>query len=207
MKIYDISWPISESSTEYKEKKSISFTAMKNFDTDHVRETKICMSVHTGTHVDAPSHFLKDGNVINEIELDRLIGGAKVLDLSTVREKITAGVLAQHEINQHEIILLRTINSAKSATEEFEPDFIYLDASGAQYLADKKVKAVGIDYLGIERGDPEHSTHTTLFKADIIIIEGLRLNHVQAGNYFIVCLPLALVGLDAAPARAILMSE
>lgn len=207
MKIYDISWPISQASTEYKNKKSIFFSKMKDFDLDGVRETKMCMSTHTGTHVDAPSHFLKDGKTIDAISLDRLIGGAKVLDFTRVLEKITADDLASHEINEGEIILLRTANSAKSFTDTFEIDFIYLDPSAAQYFADKKVKAVGIDYLGIERGDPEHRTHTTLFHADVVIIEGLRLGHVQAGDYFLVCLPLALMGLDAAPARAILMSQ
>ena len=207
MKIYDISWPISQSTTEYKNKESIFFSKLKDFDLDKVRETKICMSTHTGTHVDAPTHFLKDGKSIDQVTLDRLIGGARVLDLSTVIEKITIDDLKNHEINEQEIILLRTSNSAKSITDEYEPDFIYLDQSAAHYLAEKKVKAVGIDYLGIERGDPEHTTHTTLFKHDIAIIEGLRLGHVQAGEYFMVCLPLFLVSLEASPARAILMTE
>lgn len=207
MKIYDVSWPISQATTEYKNKESIFFAKLKDFELDRVRESKICMSAHTGTHVDAPTHFLKDGKTIDKISLDRLIGGAKVLDLTRVIEKITADDLARYTINKDEIILLRTANSAKSTTDEFEADFIYLDQSGARYLAEKQVKAVGIDYLGIERGDPEHTTHITLFKANVVIIEGLRLGHVQSGNYFLVCLPLPLVGLEAAPARAILMEQ
>ncbi|SRR5579872_3321710 len=207
MKVYDISWPISESTTEYKNKESIFFTKLKDFDIDHVRESKFCMSTHTGTHVDAPTHFMRQGKTIDNISLDQLIGGARVLDFTKVREKITADDLARYTINEHEIILLRTANSAKSTIDDFEADFIYLDPSGAKYLADKKVKAVGIDYLGIERGDPEHTTHVTLFNANVVIIEGLRLGHVQSGDYFLVCLPLRLLGLEAAPARAILMSQ
>ncbi len=84
---------------------------------------------------------------------------------------------------------------------------MYLEASGAKYLTEKKIKAVGIDYLGIEHSQPGHPTHETLMNGDVIVIEGLRLGHVQKGNYFFVCLPLNMIGLEAAPARAILMSK
>ncbi len=207
MKIYDISWPISPAMTEYKQNKTVTFTETKSFDKDGVRDSTICMGTHTGTHVDAPTHFLKDGKSINEINIDRLLGHAIVLDLMMAIDAITQDDLARYEMNEGDIVLLRTSNSASGSTDQFNSDFIYLDPSGARYLASKKVKAVGIDYLGIERGDPEHATHTTLMKADIVIIEGLRLSHVPAGSYFIVCLPLALIGLEAAPARAVLMSD
>lgn len=207
MKIYDISWPISPATTEYKNRKSIVIHAVKSFEKDAVRESTICLHSHTGTHVDAPSHFLHDGKTIDQVRLDRLIGQARVIDLMTVTHAITADDLARYEIRADEIILLRTANSAMSITDSFNKDFIYLDASAAAYLAHKKIKAVGIDYLGIERGDPEHMTHNTLMKADIVIVEGLRLFHAPAGTYFMICLPLAIVGLDGAPARAILMTE
>ena len=84
---------------------------------------------------------------------------------------------------------------------------MYLEASGAAYLAEKKVKAVGIDYLGIEHSQPGHPTHENLLNADIVVIEGLRLHHVQPGSYFFVCLPLNMIGTEAAPARAILMEK
>ncbi len=207
MKIYDISWPISQATTEYKNKGTIQLTAVKGFETDGVRDSIITLGTHTGTHVDAPSHFLKDGKSIDMIALDRVMGPAKVIDLMTVMEAITADDLKRYEIKEDEIIILRTANSALAVTDPFQSNFIYLDPSGARYLAEKKIKAVAIDYLGIERGDPEHQTHTTLMKADIVIIEGVRLSHVPAGDYFMVCLPLALIGLEAAPARAILMTE
>lgn len=207
MKIYDISWPISPKTTEYKNKDSIFFAQLKDFELDNVRESKICMSTHTGTHVDAPTHFLKTGQTIDQIRLDRLIGRAVVIDCTKVREKITVADLQKHEIKENDIVLLKTANSAQSITADFEPDFIFLDSLAAHYLVDKKVKAVGIDYLGIERGDPEHKTHVALFKANVVIIEGLRLGHTPAGSYFCICLPLYLVGLDAAPARAILMTQ
>lgn len=206
MKIYDISWPITTTTTEYKNRKSIAITPLKSFEKDGVRESTICLNVHTGTHVDAPSHFLADGKTSDQIPVDRLMGQARVIDLMTITQTITADDLARYAIGADEIILLRTANSAAGISDSFNKDFVYLDASGAAYLAQKKVKAVGIDYLGIERSDPEHTTHTILMKADILVIEGLRLFHTPAGSYFMVCLPLAIIGLDGAPARAILMT-
>ncbi len=207
MKIYDISWPISQATTEYKNKGTIQLSAVKSFDRDRVRDSAITFGTHTGTHVDAPAHFLKDGKTIDEISIERLIGGAVVLDLLTVTESITEQDLKRHEFHEGDIVLLRTANSAGGPTDEFNPDFVYLAPSGARYLVEKGVKAVGIDYLGIERGDPDHPTHTILMAADIAIIEGLRLFHVQPGVYFMICLPIAIIGLEAAPARAILMVE
>lgn len=180
---------------------------IKGFETDGVRDSVITLGTHTGTHVDAPAHFLRDGKTIDMIPVDHTMGPAKVIDLMTVTDAITADDLKRYEIAEGDIILLRTANSALGFSDPFDSSFIYLDYSGAQYLADKKIKAVAIDYLGIERGDPEHKTHTTLMNADIVIIEGVRLSHVPAGNYFLVCLPLAIIGLEAAPARAILMTE
>ena len=207
MKIYDISWPISQGITEYKNKGTIQLAEAKRFDTDGVRDSIITLGTHTGTHVDAPSHFLRDGKTIDMISLDRVMGRARVIDFMMVVDAISADDLERHDIQEGDIILLRTANSAQNVTDSFKGNFIYLDPSAAQYLAQKKIKAVAIDYLGIERGDPEHTTHITLMKADIAIIEGVRLSHVPAGDYFMICLPLAIIGLEAAPARAILMTE
>ena len=209
MKIFDISWPISKATTGYKDRYIVGIDEIKNFNRDGVRETAIHLSSHSGTHVDAPSHFLKEGKTIDEIHLDRLIGDCVVLDMTTCAERITRDCLLAHdnEIMQGSIILLRTTNSDFSPTDKFSPHFVYLEASGAAYLAEKKVKAVGIDYLGIEHSQPGHPTHENLLNADIVVIEGLRLHHVQAGNYFFVCLPLNVIGTEAAPARAILMEK
>ncbi len=209
MKVIDISWPISTATTGYKDAKIVAFEEVKNFSKDGMRETNIRLSSHTGTHIDAPAHFLKDGKTIDQLHLDRFIGTCKVLDITNVAEDITRNRLAEHEseIDQHDIILLKTTNSAKSPTEKFSPHFIYLESSGADYLKEKNIKAVGIDYLGIERSQPGHPTHEILMHADIGIIEGLRLGHVDAGKYFLVCLPLYTIGLEAAPVRAVLIYD
>lgn len=209
MKVIDISWPISKATTGYKDRYVVNIDEVKNFNRDGVRETTIHLSSHSGTHVDAPSHFLKEGKTLDELHLDRLIGDCVVLDMIVCAERITRDCLLPHQnnITENSIVLLRTTNSDIPATGKFNPHFVYLDASGAAYLAEKKVKAVGIDYLGIEHSQPGHPTHENLLNADIVIIEGLRLEHVKPGNYFFVCLPLNIIGVEAAPSRAVLMMK
>lgn len=205
MKLIDISWPVNEATTEYKNNDTILFEPIKTFDSDAARDTRISLGAHVGTHVDAPSHFLQDGKTIDQISLSKLVGRARVINCMTVLDSISSDDLENHQIDEGDIILLRTANSAYGPTDPFEREFIFLNESGARYLVSKKVKAVGIDYLGIERGNSEHPTHTLLMHADIPIIEGLRLGHVQAGIYFFMCLPLNLIGVEAAPARAVLL--
>lgn len=207
MKIYDISWPITPDMTAYKDRHVVAFNHTKTFDHDGARESVITLGSHSGTHIDAPSHFLSDGAPIESYSLDRYVGPAYVIDLLHLDSGITADDLKKHELPSQSIILFKTANSLLSPTESFTKDFVYLDQSGAQYIADIKPKAVGIDYLGIERSQPGHETHNALLSNNIPIIEGLRLGEVSAGYYTLVCLPLAIIGLEAAPARAILMQE
>jgi len=209
MKIIDISWPISSATTGYKDRTVVKFDEISNFLKDGVRETNIHLSAHTGTHIDAPSHFLRDGKAIDQVDLSQFIGRCKVLDLTDVSEQITRNCLVNYEgkINEGDIVLLKTSNSTKIATDKFSPHFVYLEFTGAEYLKEKKVKSVGIDYLGIERSQSGHPTHITLMHADIGIIEGLRLRSVKEGAYFFVCLPLNIIGIEAAPARAVLISD
>ncbi len=203
--IIDISWPISEGMTAYKDKKTVTFTAKKEFDRDKARETLLTLNAHSGTHIDAPSHFLQDGGTIDQLNLESVCGPCLVVDCTSVTEHITADDLKDVEIAPGMIVLFKTKNSEKSPENPFDPAFIYLEKSGAEYLASQKVKAVGIDYLGIERNQPDHETHTILLEKHIPIIEGLRLGEVTPGQYQLFCLPLALRGLEAAPARAILL--
>jgi len=209
MQVIDISWPISKATTGYKDRSIVAIDEIKNFNRDGVRETSLHISSHSGTHVDAPSHFLKEGKTIDEMPLERTIGDCIVLDMTTCVERITRDCLMAHdnEIIEGSIVLLRTTNSDLAATDKFSPHFVYLEASGALYLKEKRIKAVGIDYLGIEHSQPGHPTHENLMHADVTIIEGLRLGHVHPGKYFLVCLPLNVIGVEAAPARAILMQK
>lgn len=205
MKIIDISWPIDLNMTQYKNRQDVGMLATKTFKQHNVRDTLVTLGTHTGTHVDAPAHFLEDGITINEIPLNNLCGTAHVFDFTHVQDCITVEDLKAQNIEPDTIVLLKTRNSIAAWDALFNTEFVYVDAVAAKYLVDKKIKAVGIDYLGIESNQPGHPTHKVLLSNNIPIIEGLRLEHAQPGNYTLICLPLALKGLDAAPARAILL--
>lgn len=207
MNIIDISWPLDERTTAYKDKKTISFNNTKTFEKDGVRESIITIGSHSGTHIDAPAHFLKNGKTIDTIPLDQLTGPCKVIDLVHVRDVIEMHHLQEHDIEEGDFILIKTANSTLPPTAPFKEDFVYLSAAAAYYLVDCGIELIGFDYLGIERNQPAHDTHTLLMQADIAIVEGLRLAKVRAGEYLFVCLPLLVVGLDAAPARAILVAD
>ena len=203
--IIDISWPISESMTAYKDKKVVSITPTKTWERDCAREATLFMGTHTGTHVDAPTHFMEHGATIDQLPFKNLIGRCTVIDMQHVHDRITAEDLQHVQLDADHIILFKTKNSALDSNALFNAAFVYVEQSAAGLLAAKKVRAVGVDYLGIERAQPGHETHLRLLECDIPIIEGLRLAHVEPGEYFFCCLPLALEGLEAAPARAVLM--
>lgn len=204
MNSIDISWPISQSMTEYKDRLTVQLKQLTSVDKDGVRETFIALHNHTGTHIDAPAHFIAGGKTLDQFPLETFIGPCKVLDLTHVPEKITDKDLEKHTIKTGDRILLKTRNSKRTLDEPFDYNFVYLAQSGARLLADLQVRVVGIDYLGIERNQPEHETHIKLLSNNIPIIEGLRLGQVNPGIYMLICLPLAIPDIDGVPARAIL---
>lgn len=205
--IIDISWPISQNMTAYKDRTVVTITHTKTWEQDSAREALVTLGTHTGTHVDAPPHFMEFGPTIDQINLSKLVGSCTVFDMTHVQDCIGAQDLKQCDLQENQIILFKTKNSMLDSDARFNPAFVYLSESGAVLLAKKNVKAVGIDYLGIERGQPGHETHLRLLEKNIPIVEGLRLEHVNPGNYFFCCLPLALQGLEAAPARAVLLQQ
>lgn len=207
MNIIDISWPISSNMTQYKNKDAVHIAQSKTIEKNRVRETIISIDTHTGTHVDLPAHFMDTGKNSNDFDLFQCCGPCTVLDMTHVAHYITEGHLRNSPLEKNSVILFKTKNSFLNDTELFNADFVYLEKSCAAYLAQQQIKAVGIDYLGIEHSQPDHPTHTMLFDNDIAIIEGLRLRHVYPGTYTIFCLPLAFVGVEALPARAILIKN
>lgn len=198
MEIIDISWPVTADMAEYGGRKIVTFSNFGN-------ETKVTLINHTGTHVDGPKYFFKNAKSLDQFPLSKLIGRCIVLDLMHVSKKITAQDLENHTIKADSIILFKTKNSLLSYTT-WEDNFIYFDASGAQYLAEKQVKSIGIDYLALET-QPGFPSHKILLRQEILIIEGLRLENVEPKEYEIICLPIKLIGLDAAFARAILIKK
>ncbi len=205
-KIYDISMTIREDMQVYKNKaeKKPSIQTMQDFTNAKAFESRISLDAHTGTHLDAPLHMIEGGETIETIPLEDLVGTARVLDLTGVEDGVGRSDLEPHGIQRGEWILLKTRNSF---SEEFDFNFVYLKEDGAQYLKELQVKGVGTDGLGIERAQPDYGTHRTLFRNNILIVEGLRLKDVPAGTYFMVIAPLKLHGIEAAPARAFLLGK
>jgi len=171
--------------------------------------SRLDMGVHTGTHVDAPHHFLEDDpTTVDQLSLRILTGRAYVLHLPDEIDVITASTLARSEIPPRTRRLLfktRNSNNWEEKPQKFHTDFVGLSADGAQFLVNRGVKLVGIDYLSIAPYKESRPTHEILLKAHVVIIEGLDLSQVSQGRYTLYCLPLKLAGSDGAPARVILV--
>ena len=165
----------------------------------------LSMGSHTGTHMDAPLHFIRGARSLDKMPLDATIGPARVIEIKD-KESIKVGELENQRIKPGERILFKTINSKKSwKTDNFDEDFVYISREAATFLAKAKVMTVGIDYLsvgGFRKDGIE--THHALLGAGIWIIEGLNLSKIKPGRYELNCLPLKVLNSDGAPARALL---
>ncbi|NLM33591.1 MAG: cyclase family protein [Acholeplasmataceae bacterium] len=206
MKIYDISMTIHPNMQVYKnkeEKKPI-FITRANHINSHVHETSITIDLHTGTHIDAPLHMLKDGATTETYDFKYFITTAKVFDFSNKDDVIAKDDLLTKEISKNDFILLKTKNSF---SDDFDYNFVYLSGDAAKYLVSKKIIGVGIDGLGIERNQPTYDTHKSLLSNKVMILEGLRLKEVLEGSYKLIILPLKIANVEASPARAILIED
>jgi len=200
---YDISMPIQLGMPVYKNypDKTPSFTVVRTFDQHTVFETNITMNLHTGTHLDFPKHTLREGATSTGHDLTPLIGSATVYDLTHVESGITKEDLVALSIPPGDFVLFKT---KSSWDQTFNPEFIYVTLSAAEYLVERGVRGVGVDALGVERAQPGHPTHDLLLSNNIIILEGIQLKDVPRGRYKMTCLPLHIVGVEALPVRAIL---
>lgn len=165
--------------------------------------SEVTLGTHTGTHVDAPSHFIAGASKLEDMGLDPLVGTARVIELG-VAETIEPSDLEGHVITRGERILLKTRNSALWSKDEFDPEYVFLSADSARYLADAEIACLGVDYLSVGGKGNGVEVHQTLLGAGVLLIEGLDLSAAEPGEYDLVCLPLKLAGAEAAPARAIL---
>ncbi|HJQ11714.1 MAG TPA: cyclase family protein [Gemmatimonadaceae bacterium] len=162
---------------------------------------------HTGTHADASRHFFDDGQSVDKIPLERLIGPAVLIAFPDDVRSVTADHLKGKNLRGHKRVLIRTRNSALLSQNDFVPDYTFLAPDGAQYLVDLGIELVGVDYLSIEQfHSGHHRTHRTLLERSVVIIEGLNLSAPPPGEYQFICLPLRLEGCDGAPARAVLIA-
>jgi len=209
MKIYDISLPISPEIPVWPGDPPVVIKQVSSMDAGaHDNVSRLECSVHTGTHVDAPHHFLNDHRTVDALPLEVLTGPAQVVQIPEEVGLITAGILEEAGIpSGTSRLLLKTRNSRLWARgeKEFARDFVGLSAEGAGWLVRTGVKLVGIDYLSIAPYKQSIPTHQVLLKPGIVILEGVNLSAVPPGIYDLYCLPLKLVGSDGAPARAILI--
>ena len=211
MKIFDISltlspdlpiWP-GDAPFELEQVESIQDGADANV-------SRLSTSVHIGTHVDAPHHFLNDGRTVENLPLDVLTGPCYVTQLPDGVEAITAEALDGMPLPAGVTrILFGTRNSRLWARGEtqFQEDFVAISEDGAEWLVERGIQLVGVDYLSVAPYTDSTPTHRILLQAGVVVVEGLDLSAVPRGFYVLYCLPLKLQGSDGAPARAILIQK
>ncbi|NJM53282.1 MAG: cyclase family protein [Blastocatellia bacterium] len=211
MKIYDVTIAVSEIVPTFPGDPKVKIdvcAALANGDVANV--SQICFGVHTATHVDAPNHFIEGTRRVDELDLYKLIGDCRVVEL----DKNVMAITAQHveTLENVERVLFKTRNSQfwNEPEKGFREDFTYIEPEAARVLVEKGIKLVGIDYLSVEQfGAKSFDTHITLLEKEVVIIEGLDLREVPAGDYELFCLPLKIVGGtgDGAPARTVLRRD
>jgi arylformamidase len=201
MEIFDVSVPIRPGMVTYPGDPAVRLERVASIaDGEVCNLSRLDLGVHTGTHVDAPLHFVDGAPGAEDLPLDVLVGPARVLDLTDV-EGSELGPGAFEGLDLPERVLLKTRNSELWAREEFVEDHVALGAEAAHALVAAGVRLVGIDYLSI--GD--EGAHHALLEAGVVALEGLDLRGVDPGDYDLVCAPLKLVGSDGAPARTFLI--
>jgi arylformamidase len=210
MKIYDITVPISTRIPVYEGDPAVQIeTAHAIAKGDGANVTSLCMGAHTATHVDAPNHFIEGTRRVHELDLEKLIGTARVVEIDESVTAISAEDVKNAGLQGVERVLFKTRNSQfwSDLGQGFRKDFTAIEPEAARELVNLGIKLVGVDYLSVEKfGSEGHATHITFLEKEVIIVEGLDLREVSAGDYELICLPLKIVSEtgDGAPARAVL---
>lgn len=211
MKFHDISLKIESGMVVWPGSMAVSLARdAKIEDGANANVSNLSLGVHTGTHVDAPFHFLPEGSRVDTLPLELLMGKVQVVQIAENVVEIDQDVISTLEIEQGiDRILFKTRNSKfwKTNPKEFQPNFVGITENGAVALVDREIKLIGIDYLSIAPYKKSRPTHEVLLKSGMIIIEGLDLGDVKPGIYTLICLPLKLKDTDGAPARVILIED
>lgn len=209
MVIYDVSVPVSSATPVYPGDPGIqiqSWAAISRGDAANV--SLLQFGAHTGTHIDAPAHFIEDSTRLSEIPLETLIGAARVIEVPEDLSLITPELMHGENLGSASRVLFKTRNSNFwSAGKGFDRDYVCLSTEAAEFLAQSDVRLVGIDYLSIEAFRSEgHPTHLALLSRGVVILEGLDLTGIAPGDYELICLPLKIAegAGDGAPVRAVL---
>lgn len=205
MELIDITVPIRDGMFVYDGDPTVTLTRVKSIADGQVANiSRLDFGVHSGTHVDAPLHFIEGGAAAEQLPLEPLIGPVHVVDATSVPKDMDRAALEALDLpDGAERILFKTPNSRLWEKDHFSEEFCHLTGSGAQVLLDRGVKLVGLDYLSV--GDP--AAHRLLLGAGVVAMEGLDLRNVEPAEYRLVALPLKIVGSDGAPTRAVLIKE
>lgn len=207
MAIHDVSVPLSDAMPVWPGDPPVSIRpAFRIRNGDPANVTRLDLGTHTGTHVDAPWHFEDDGITVDRLDLDVLVGRARVVELAeSHRGPIDAATLGKLPLDRATRILFKTSNSKRWSEPGFHRDFVGLTPDAARVLVDRGVRLVGIDYLSIEPfGSTDFATHHTFLRRGVIIVEGLDLSKMAPAEFDLTVLPLKIAGADGSPARAIL---
>lgn len=211
MKIFDITVPIKNSMPVWPGDPNVKNKLVSSIDDgDEANVTVLQMSAHTGTHIDAPRHFIKDGTAIEKLDLELFLGIVLVVQVPTSCNLIRKDTLLELGITKWpERVLFRTRNSDLRIFEDdkFHEDFVALSHDGAKYLVEQGVKLIGIDYLSIAPFENPNETHVELLINETIVLEGLNLTNIEPGKYELIALPILLKGADGAPARILLIEK
>lgn len=211
VKLYDISLTVTPEMPVWPGDPPVGLARVRKIeDGTYANISRMNMGVHTGTHVDAPFHFIADGLTIEQLPVDALIGPATVVEFASEVDQISAALLNQAGIRPGvERVLFKTRNSQywSEGRRAFQENYVALAPDAAEWLVQRGVRLVGIDYLSIAPYKDSVPVHHILLGARVIALEGIDLSRVPAGDYMLYCLPLKLGGCDGAPARAVLMQE
>jgi len=202
----DVSIPIRSGMVHWPGDPSVRVRRRLNMDGgDDVNLSTISMGAHTGTHMDAPLHFVRSGKSIDQMPLSAIIGSARVIQIKDP-ELIKVEELRPHRLHRGERVLFKTVNSHRCwRTDTFVKNYVHISLEAGRFLAARRVRAVGVDYLSVGGFKKDsHETHIALLRAGVWLIEGLDLSRVKAGRYDLIALPLRIEGSDGAPARVLL---
>jgi arylformamidase len=214
MKIYDISVPISRTSVVWPDDPKVAIRKLSKIaNGDEVNISQISMSLHTGTHIDAPNHFIDNGKTIDQVPLAKLVGEVLVMSFEDHIKVINEHALVSHPMLKDLLtakkVLFKTSNSSylDMSQGKFSEDYVGIDKSGAHYLAGLNLDLIGLDYLSVAIFDDTQDPHQILLSKEIVLLEGITIKHVSPGFYDLYCLPLPVSGSDGSPARTILIQE
>ncbi len=208
MRIIDISQTLEDMMVYYPSLTKFELKWKRSYKSgDNGSLSEITMASHIGTHVDSSYHFIKNGRKLDEIDLEVFYGPVRVIEIPKDMNKVEAECLKEYgELSER--ILFKTKNSELLKQKNFVKDYVYIDKKAAEYIAERNVRLVGIDYFSVDKyKSPDKETHKILLSKNIVLLEGINLNGISEGNYQLICFPLKIKGAEGAPCRAVLIEN